>query len=260
MPKDYYTTTEAARRLDVSPDTVLKWARAGKIECYRTPGGHARISKRAIASMMPGRAGEASTPAAGTHDPTYQYCWQFYAEGNEAKPECLDCVAYRSRAARCYEMREIPEQFGHLKLHCQDSCEACDYYQLMQGRGTMALILTRNRSLKGALRDEAEDTDLLLRFASSEYECASIIDNFRPDFIVIDCSLGRSRTRELCRNLGRDERIPFTRIFLAAQAPNVKDCAEGEIFGWIRKPFTYEQLKDCLSRPRLLAARIEPGH
>ena len=38
------------------------------------------------------------------------------------------------------------------------------------------------------------------------------------------------------------------------------EVAEGEIFGWIRKPFTYEQLKDCLSRPRLLAARIDTGH
>ena len=40
-------------------------------------------------------------------------------------------------------------------------------------------------------------------------------------------------------------------------AANREDCAEGEIFGWIKKPFTYDQLKTYLSRERLEAAK--PG-
>ena len=48
MVKDYYTTSEAARLLSVSADTVLKWVKADKIDSYRTPGGHARIPKAAV--------------------------------------------------------------------------------------------------------------------------------------------------------------------------------------------------------------------
>ena len=48
--KDYLTTSQAAKILSVSPDAVLKWARAGKIEAYRTPGGHFRIPKSALSS------------------------------------------------------------------------------------------------------------------------------------------------------------------------------------------------------------------
>lgn len=260
MAKDYYTTTEAARQLAVSPDTVLKWARAGKIASYRTPGGHARIPKQAVASLLPGGGAAQAVATNGRQELSYQYCWQFHAAGEAAKPECLDCVAYRSRAGRCYEMREIPEEFGHLRLHCQTTCAACDYYQLMQGRGTSALILTRSQSLQDALRAAANDTEVLLQFASSEYECAAIVEKFRPDFIVIDCSLGKSRTRELCQSLANDDRIPFTRIILASQTTDVQNCADGEIFGWIRKPFNYEQLKGCLSRPRLEAARLASGN
>ena len=51
MAKDYFTTTEAANLLSVSPDTVLKWVRAGKIESYRTPGGHSRIPSEAVARL-----------------------------------------------------------------------------------------------------------------------------------------------------------------------------------------------------------------
>jgi excisionase family DNA binding protein len=256
MPKDYYTTTEAAEKLAVSADTVLKWAKSGRIASYRTPGGHARIPREAVAALLPAGASRGTTGAEGQDALAYQYCWQFHAEGELAKEECLNCVAYRSRARRCYEMREIPEEFGHLRLHCQTTCDACDYYQLMHGRGTTALMLTRSKNLAETLRQEAQDSDLLLQFASSEYECAAIVEKFRPDFIVIDCSLGKSRTRELCRSLGNDDRIPFARIILASQTTRLSDCADGEIFGWIKKPFTYEQLKGCLGRPQLEAAQL----
>ena len=41
--KDYLTTTQAAKLLSVTPDTVLKWVKAGKVKSYRTLGGHFRI-------------------------------------------------------------------------------------------------------------------------------------------------------------------------------------------------------------------------
>ncbi|MEW5995206.1 MAG: excisionase family DNA-binding protein [Candidatus Zixiibacteriota bacterium] len=248
MARNYYTTTEAAKHLAVSPDTVLKWVKAGKIVSYRTPGGHSRIPRHAVDSLLPARQVTESGVEESAPEVVYQYCWDFHAEGGTVKNECLDCIAYKSRAMRCYEMRDIPEEFGHLKLYCHGNCTACEYYKVMHGRCTSALLLTRSQKLIKTLEKDASDQDVVLRFASSEYECAAIIDKFRPDFVVLDCSLGTTRTRQLCRNLSADDRIPFTRIILASRSADMKDCSEGEIFGWIKKPFTYDQLKDCLIR------------
>jgi len=117
--KEYFTTTEAARLLSVSPDTVLKWVRKGKIASYRTPGGHARIPKEAVAGMLPeekeGANGAESGDAAEEGNGGFKFCWDFYSRDGTVKPECVQCVAFRSRALRCYEMRRIPEEASSLK-------------------------------------------------------------------------------------------------------------------------------------------------
>ena len=41
----FYTTTEAARILRVSTQTIRNYIYSGKIKSYRTPGGHHRVSK-----------------------------------------------------------------------------------------------------------------------------------------------------------------------------------------------------------------------
>jgi excisionase family DNA binding protein len=41
----FYTTTEAAKILRVSTQTVRNYINSGKIRSYRTPGGHHRVSK-----------------------------------------------------------------------------------------------------------------------------------------------------------------------------------------------------------------------
>jgi excisionase family DNA binding protein len=45
-------TSEVAKRLQVSPRTVLAWAMAGKIPSFLTPGGHRRFPESAIADLM----------------------------------------------------------------------------------------------------------------------------------------------------------------------------------------------------------------
>jgi len=246
--KEYYTTTEAARLLAVSADTVLKWVRAGKINFYRTPGGHSRIPRAAVDMLLPGWPEQMRESDWKATEIVYQYCWNFYADQGTITEECQNCVAYKSRALRCYEMRDIPEQYGPLKLHCQSNCTECEYYKVVVGSGTSALIVSRSRTLAEELHRHADDAELTLRFASSEYECAALIDKFRPDYVVVDCSFGAPRTRDICQYVTNDDRIPFTRIILTSKTARVKDCCDGEIFGWIKKPFTFEQLKSCLSQ------------
>jgi len=251
MAEDYYTTTEASRLLSVSPDTVLKWVRAGKIDSYRTPGGHARIPKAAVASLLPERVTSEHTVAVPDTDAAFKYCWDFYACDGEIEDQCHKCVAYRSRARRCYEMRDIPEQFGHLKLHCETDCKKCEYYMTMAHHGTSAMIVSRNKNLAKQLPG-ASDEELTIKFASSEYECAALIDKFRPDYAIVDCSFGAARTRDICHHLTEDERIPLVRIILTSRTAKMKDYCDSEVFGWIIKPFTLRQLKDLIEGPAKL--------
>ncbi|MFH1998501.1 MAG: helix-turn-helix domain-containing protein [Planctomycetota bacterium] len=249
MSKTYLTTSEAAKLLSVSPDTVLKWVRAQKIESYRTPGGHSRIPYEAIANLLPEGQLSPEEPEItyrASEEPIYKYCWDFYAHGEEIKDDCLNCVAYKSRAHRCYEMRDLPEEFGLLRLHCKTDCKECDYYQAKEGQSANAIILIRDRKQVQTLENQAKESDTLFQFASHEYECSALIEKFLPDFVVVDCSFGLSRTQDLCQQLIHDQRIPNIKIILSSKKAKIKDYCDNEAFGWITKPFTIEQLEKLI--------------
>lgn len=44
--------TEVAELFDVETDTVLDWARAGKLPAVRTPGGHWRFDRAAVEDRL----------------------------------------------------------------------------------------------------------------------------------------------------------------------------------------------------------------
>ena len=91
LEKRYLTTTQAARLLSVSPDTMLKWVRAGRVKSHRTLGGHYRIPLTELGVLEPGRgmANETLSPAQPV---MHQYCWEFLAAGGEIKTECRECI------------------------------------------------------------------------------------------------------------------------------------------------------------------------
>jgi len=248
MEKNFFTTTEASKLLSVSADTVLKWVRAGKIKSYRTPGGHCRIPKDAVSELLPELVSETADVPAEPIGSTavYKFCWDFYAEAGQIQNQCLNCVAYKSGALRCYEMRDIPEEFGGMKTHCDENCDDCEYFRLTHGHATSALVVSHNEKLVSSLKSESDSIEIKLRFASGEYECAATIDKFRPDYVIIDCSFGTKRTREMCRAISNDTRIPYTRIILTSRSASVKECCDGEVFGWITKPFNAEQLQQLI--------------
>jgi excisionase family DNA binding protein len=246
VTKRYLTTTQAARLLSVSADTVLKWVRAGKIASYRTPGGHCRIPSEAVNTLIPSQAQAAETAPTEQVPPSFQYCWEYNASCGRDIEECKNCLVYQSRARRCYEFREIPEQFGHLRLHCKTTCDQCDYYNVVKGQGLNVMIITRSEGLIDSLLSEGVPSNFHLEFARSEYDCSSAIERFRPDYVVVDCSLGARRSRELCHHLAADPRIPLTRLILASRDSRTREFCENEILGWLKKPFTLGQLRDFI--------------
>jgi excisionase family DNA binding protein len=44
---------EASRMLGVDPDTLRRWADAGKVDVFTTPGGHRRFPRTSIEGMLP---------------------------------------------------------------------------------------------------------------------------------------------------------------------------------------------------------------
>lgn len=50
---DWLTLGEASRALGVDPDTLRRWADAGKIEVFVTPGGHRRFPRAAVEALVP---------------------------------------------------------------------------------------------------------------------------------------------------------------------------------------------------------------
>ncbi len=44
----------AARLVGVGPDTLRRWADVGRVEAFVTPGGHRRLSRRALERMVLG--------------------------------------------------------------------------------------------------------------------------------------------------------------------------------------------------------------
>jgi excisionase family DNA binding protein len=244
--QDYLTTTQAARLLSVSPDTVLKWVKAGKVKSYRTLGGHFRIPISELDIPESERPAMKVVTNGVAAPSTHQYCWEYLAKGGEISPECKNCITYKSRAQRCYELKDLPGGFGCLNLMCDTKCEDCDYYQVAHGHKPRVLVFSDGKRLiKGGARPGSMN-GFELEFARSEYEAAALIQSFRPDYIVVDCGFGKRRTAAICRHLFDDIRIPVVRIILSSKAREIDDYCDQDVFAWIKKPFTVEQLRECV--------------
>jgi excisionase family DNA binding protein len=69
-PPAVLTTSEVSRLLGVSPNTVTRWAREGRLPCRLTLGGHHRFERLAIEQIRDSLGREATDrvallPAAG---------------------------------------------------------------------------------------------------------------------------------------------------------------------------------------------------
>ena len=55
---EYLTRAEVARLLGVSPNTVSRWAREGRLACQMTLGGHRRFERILIEELRHRMVGE----------------------------------------------------------------------------------------------------------------------------------------------------------------------------------------------------------
>lgn len=55
MKNKNLSTTEAARRWNVSPSTILRACYSGKLKGFTTPGGHFRLDERSVNKFFAAR-------------------------------------------------------------------------------------------------------------------------------------------------------------------------------------------------------------
>lgn len=122
--KNYLTTGEAAAIFDVDPDTVLRWIKSGDIPAIRTPGGHYRINRNVFLTRM---IKDTSSKEKNDTRSELSYCWEYNSESGVMHKACKECIVYKSRASRCYELSNLPAPIGHAKLFCSESCKECQY-------------------------------------------------------------------------------------------------------------------------------------
>jgi excisionase family DNA binding protein len=51
---EWISIREASALLGVSPATLRRWAEAGRVQTFTTPGGHRRFSRTALVELLPG--------------------------------------------------------------------------------------------------------------------------------------------------------------------------------------------------------------
>jgi excisionase family DNA binding protein len=130
MKKGYLTTFQAADILSVTPDSILKWIKSGKLQAHRTPGGHHRISRQKVELLLK-ESEKNHSQNAKISGQKMKYCWEFNSKQTNCNSDCENCLVYKSRALRCYEMSSLPSELGHLRIFCKSSCDDCEYYKFV---------------------------------------------------------------------------------------------------------------------------------
>jgi len=205
------STGKVAKALSVTPDTVLKWVKSGRLPAIRTAGGHYRVAQQEVDRLVASDAVLLEPPARRN----FVHCWEFY--GTEVGPNarCLECLVYRAQAIRCYEMSGLEAETGYVGAYCTTSCDECEYFRDVVRRCRKVLIVSESSDLRRRLLDDTAASSLEVKFAGSEYECAAACAEFRPDYVVIDGALSKRERSSLCSHVAADPRIPGVTIIMA---------------------------------------------
>ncbi len=239
------TTGQAAKLCEVTPDTILKWIRKGRLRGARTAGGHYRIDLRDLEPHIPPSRLE-DAPPEGPSGETPQcflqrlHCWEYLSDQGTIRDECKRCVVYRVRAARCFHMADMATDVGHAKEFCRSSCEDCEYYRRVRGLPTNVLVITPDEAILDRLTAE-EVQGITLRVARNAYEASAVVESFQAAFVVIDEELSPADEPRLLESLAADPRLPGVKIVLgvprgAADARR-RAGADAGAYAMLDKPF-----------------------
>ncbi|MHC4599804.1 MAG: MerR family transcriptional regulator [Planctomycetota bacterium] len=244
MARKFLSTGQAAELCSVTSDTILKWIRSGLLPARRTAGGHYRIDRSDLDRILNLR-GDNKGPALEGLFRRFRYCWEYNGDG-KVDEGCKKCAVYIMRAQRCYEVGKFAAEDFHPKVFCKKSCKECDYYKEVHEQTTNLLVVTDDARLAGELKKAAASTQFNLEIVNCEYSCSMAVDRIRPDFVIIDCSMGQEASRDITHHLAEDPRAPFVRILLAGNEGEFPNECEKVIFARLSRPFGIEDIQECI--------------
>ena len=120
---EFLTTTELSKLCGVSRITIINWLRQGKVKSVKTLGGHRRIPRTEVESLL-----EALHIKSGTSesiDRIVLHCWQS-AEKMKCEKKCKSCMVFMRRVDYCFF---IVQRLGKGWIHCEGSCLDCAYFK-----------------------------------------------------------------------------------------------------------------------------------
>jgi len=261
--RDLLTPGRGAELCSVTPDTILKWIKRGRLSGARTAGGHYRIDSRSLEPFIAeSRFGEPECP--GQDGDGGQRgrlrCWEYLSDGGEVREKCRQCVVYRVRADRCYLMADMEQEVGHARQFCETSCEDCAYYRHVKGLAPYVLVVTNDDAFIDGLSGE-QGQGLAMRLARTGYEASSLIQEFRPAIAVIDAECMLGEDTELLDALAADPRVPGLKIIVAVppgtRAGSRRRFKSDLIVSVLEKPFGGDRIAEVISSS--LAALPAPG-
>jgi len=266
------TTGQAAKLCAVTPDTVLKWIKKGRLAATRTAGGHYRV---ALPDLEPFLAGfgqqgtamvETNTlvPVAsqdGTKEDREEVpCWEFLSDDGEVREACRQCVVYRVRATRCFLMAGLDSDIGHAHQFCEGSCEDCVYYRRIQGMSTQVLFISSDEELVNRV-DYFDEGTITLRFARNGYEASALIEDFRPEIAIIDLDGLPDQGFGLLDSIAADARIPHIRVILVIPPESMGRMLQRPrhrlVVSMLEKPQVCDRIEEVVKSSMVEMAPVE---
>jgi excisionase family DNA binding protein len=151
---DWLSIGPASRVLGVDPDTLRRWADAGLVEAFATPGGHRRFARRALDRLAASRVPRRHRPLASlgaTADRVSAAYRRRYARPRSPEREVPRAVPPRQRAAfRDDGRRLVAALIDHL-----DAADAADRLTAESEAHTIADDLGRRLARAGTTLADA---------------------------------------------------------------------------------------------------------
>jgi len=260
--KNTVSTGYAAKLCSVTRDSILKWIKKGLIQADRTPGGHYRVLEDSIIPFLATRTLKKNNEL-GNRGPGNKMhrngkpspddmipCWEHMSSNGVVAESCQDCLVYRSKALRCFEIASLGERAGFRGTFCETSCNDCEYYKTTQGnRNNNIIAMTEDVYLIASLTRGIHLTPYIIRFTSSAFECSALIENNRPDVIVVDFEMPQVLIENLCERLAEDPRLPGAKIIgVVPKGMNIEslNLCTRSVCASLEKPVSIRNLEICL--------------
>jgi excisionase family DNA binding protein len=237
------STGKAAKICGVTPDTVLKWIKRGQISAIRTPGGHYRVKTESLKPYVTElELSEADICVAGDTS----YCWEYHAANGDVKTGCRECKVFKAKAERCYIFAGEPDGSSN----CAECCLKCDYFQYINKQIHNVLVISENEELVEKI-DGSFSKRYNIKYTCCGYETATVIQDYHPDYIVIDDSMDKSKTEEITKYMIKDPRLHGAQIILAVGSETSADNLPSGICAYVYPPFEAKNLDNCFQNLRI---------